>query len=68
MTFYRGKGVPGQPGYECEEFKGFDTSPNGKYWGSEPIGNDGVFLRTKKEQKAIKRRAAKNIHRSKYHK
>ena len=37
MPIFRGRGIPGEEGFECEEFEGFDVSPNGKYWGNEPI-------------------------------
>jgi hypothetical protein len=40
MPIYRGKGVPGQPGFEMEEFEGMYVSPNGKYWGNEPIDEE----------------------------
>lgn len=44
MPFYTGTGVPGSKDFTMEEFKGFDTSPNGKYWGSGPINDDGILL------------------------
>ncbi len=47
MTFYTGKGVPGQPGFEMKEFEGFYVSSCGNYWGSEPF--------TEKSEKAMKK-------------
>ena len=61
MPIYVGKGVPGEPGFECKKFEGFHLSPNGEYWGSEPIGDDGEFIDWKSKRKKFK-------HRSKYHK
>jgi hypothetical protein len=37
MPFYTGKGVPGEPGFEMKEFKGFHVSSCGNFWGSEPF-------------------------------
>jgi hypothetical protein len=56
MPIYHGKSADGS---DMKEFKGFDVSPNGKYWGSEPINDEGEFI------KDIKR---KTRSRSKYHK
>lgn len=39
-AFYRGKGVPGEEGFEMEEFEGMYVSPSGKYWGSEPMSEE----------------------------
>ena len=44
MSFYLGKGKPGDPDFEFKKFEGFQVSPNGKYWGSEPINDDGIFV------------------------
>lgn len=55
MSFYIGKGVPGEPGFEMKEFEGFPVSPNGKYWGSKLVDNNGNFIDEIK-------------HKSKYHK
>jgi hypothetical protein len=29
--------VPGEPGFEMKEFKGFHVSSCGNFWGSEPF-------------------------------
>lgn len=34
MPFYTGKSADGS---DAKEFPGFPVSPNGKYWGTEPI-------------------------------
>lgn len=44
MPIYTGHGKPGDDDFHMEEFQGFDVSPNGKYWGSGPINNDGILL------------------------
>ena len=49
--FYIGNGIPGESGFEMNEFKGFDVSPNGKYWGSEPIDNNGNFISDRKSER-----------------
>jgi len=65
MPFYTGKGKPGDPDFEMREFEGFPVSPNGKYWGSEPINNDGIFYSelegmTRRERRAYTRMVNKN--------
>ena len=40
MPIYYGKSKDGS---DMKEFEGFNVSENGKYWGSEPINNDGTF-------------------------
>jgi len=44
MAIYIGKGVPGQPGYECREFEGFPVSKCGNYWGNGPVDSEGYLI------------------------
>ena len=65
MALYTGHGIPGDKDFHIEEFKGFPTSPNGKYWGTEHINNDGIFLSelegmNRKERRAYTRMVKKN--------
>lgn len=62
MPIYVGKGVPGQPGYECKEFSGFPVSRDGKRWGNGPVDKDGFLIEWKDSVKPQFK------HRSKYHK
>lgn len=59
MPIYRGRGVPGDEDFFIEEFQGFHTSPNGKYWGSGPIRDDGMLVSEYEE-------LHKKKHKSKY--
>ena len=61
MPFYTGKGVPGEPGFEMEEFQGFPVSRCGNYWGNGPVDKDG-YLIMEDEKKEVKFK-----HKSKYH-
>lgn len=59
MPIYIGKGVPGEPDFECEEFKGFPVSRCGNYWGSGPVDKDGYLIMGD---------STEFQHKSKYHK
>ena len=41
MPCYTGSSADGS---DIKEFEGLDVSPNGKYFGSEPVNDDGIFL------------------------
>lgn len=60
MPIYFGKGVPGEPDFECHEFTGFPVSKCGKYWGSGPVDKEGYLI--------IDAGTHEHTHKSKYHK
>ena len=62
MAFYTGNGIPGDPDFHMEEFTGFPVSPNGKYWGSEPINDDGIFYSELEGMNRRERRAYTRKH------
>jgi len=61
MAIFRGKGTPGEPGFEMEEFKGFPVSRCGRYWGNGPVDRDGYLIVENSKPIPLKNR-------SKYHK
>jgi len=71
MTFFIGRGDPNSEDFEIEEFMGFHTSPNGKYWGSGPIGDDGILITEKEadlKEETARKYQANGYGKSKYHK
>jgi len=59
MAFYTGRGVPGDPDFEIEEFKGFPVSKCGNYWGSTQEIADNAWRSdvklTRRERRARQR-------------
>ena len=62
MPFYTGKGVPSDPDFKIEEFKGFSVSKCGKFWGSTQKMVDEAAIKdaklksmTRRERRAYER-------------
>lgn len=63
MAFFTG-GINEDGSDFIEEFKGFNSSPNGRYFASEPINNDGIPLseikgKTRRERREYTRMVKK---------